>query len=87
VSHSGEPPTKVPAAAAAAVACSCRRDGRGLAQLLRELSALPGLHWMRILYAYPSYFDDELIQEIATNPKVGHRLGLARLGACGSLLP
>jgi hypothetical protein len=26
---------------------------------------------MRILYAYPSYFDDELVQEIATNPKVG----------------
>jgi hypothetical protein len=24
---------------------------------------------LRILYAYPSYFDDELIEEIATNPK------------------
>lgn len=49
----------------------CRRDGRGLAHLLRELSALPTLRWMRILYAYPSYFDNELIEEIATNPKVG----------------
>jgi hypothetical protein len=49
---------------------SCRRDGRGLAQLLRELSALPGLRWLRILYAYPSYFDDELVAEIANNPKV-----------------
>ncbi|WIA39823.1 hypothetical protein OEZ86_005876 [Tetradesmus obliquus] len=47
-----------------------RRDGRGLAQLLRELSALPGLRWLRILYAYPSYFDDELVAEIAANPKV-----------------
>eukprot|EP00879_Flechtneria_rotunda_P019488 GHRR01020467.1.p1 GENE.GHRR01020467.1~~GHRR01020467.1.p1 ORF type:complete len:471 (+),score=125.87 GHRR01020467.1:797-2209(+) len=47
-----------------------RRDGRGLAALLRELSAISGLHWMRILYAYPSYFDDELIDEIASNPKV-----------------
>lgn len=47
-----------------------RRDGRGLAQLLCELSALPGLRWLRILYAYPSYFDDELVAEIATNPKV-----------------
>lgn len=26
--------------------------------------------WMRILYAYPSYFDDELIEEIAVNDKV-----------------
>ena len=27
-------------------------------------------HWIRILYAYPSYFSDDLIDEIATNPKV-----------------
>ena len=46
-----------------------RRDGKGLAQLLRELGQLEGLQWMRILYAYPSYFDDELIDEIASNPK------------------
>ena len=47
-----------------------KKDGRGLAALLRELSALPGLAWLRILYAYPSYFDDELVAEIANNPKV-----------------
>lgn len=47
-----------------------RRDGRGLAQLMSELGKLEGLHWMRILYAYPSYFSDELIDEIANNPKV-----------------
>lgn len=47
-----------------------RRDGRGLAELLRELSKLEGLHWIRILYAYPSYFTDELVAEIAVNPKV-----------------
>mmetsp|Transcript_19009 Transcript_19009/g.32522 ORF Transcript_19009/g.32522 Transcript_19009/m.32522 type:complete len:512 (-) Transcript_19009:594-2129(-) len=47
-----------------------RRDGRDLALLMRELGKLEGLHWMRILYAYPSYFTDELIDEIATNPKV-----------------
>lgn len=52
-----------------------RRDGRGLAQLLRELAQLPGLRWMRILYAYPSYFDDELIQEIADNSKVDRGMG------------
>eukprot|EP00878_Enallax_costatus_P010912 GHUV01011398.1.p1 GENE.GHUV01011398.1~~GHUV01011398.1.p1 ORF type:complete len:502 (+),score=136.63 GHUV01011398.1:308-1813(+) len=47
-----------------------RRDGRGLGALLRELSALPGVRWLRLLYCYPSYFDDDLIQEIATNSKV-----------------
>ncbi len=46
-----------------------RRDGKGLAELLHELGQLDGLRWMRILYAYPSYFDDALIDEIASNPK------------------
>ncbi len=36
-----------------------RRDGKGLAELMRELSKLEGLRWMRILYAYPSYFTEE----------------------------
>lgn len=47
-----------------------RRDGKGLAELMAELGKLEGLEWMRILYAYPSYFSDELINEIAHNPKV-----------------
>lgn len=47
-----------------------RRDGKGLAELLRELGEIPGIAWLRILYAYPSYFTDELIEEIAVNPKV-----------------
>ena len=41
-----------------------------MAELMRELGEIEGLHWMRILYAYPSYFTDELIEEIASNPKV-----------------
>jgi ribosomal protein S12 methylthiotransferase len=36
-----------------------RKDGKGLAQLMRQLSQLEGLQWIRILYAYPSYFTDE----------------------------
>jgi hypothetical protein len=47
-----------------------RRDGQGLAELLRELGKLEGLRWIRILYAYPSYFTEDLIDEIANNPKV-----------------
>jgi len=47
-----------------------RRDGKGLAELMAELGKIEGLEWMRILYAYPSYFSEELIDEIANNPKV-----------------
>ena len=47
-----------------------KTDGRGLAQLLAALADIPGIQWIRILYAYPSYFTDELIDAIATIPKV-----------------
>src|SRR5229473_3455194 len=40
--------------------------GRGrLAELLRELDRVPGLEWIRILYAYPIHFTDELIDTLA----------------------
>jgi hypothetical protein len=46
-----------------------RRDGRNLSHLLRALGEIEGLRWLRILYAYPSYFTEDLIDEIANNPK------------------
>jgi ribosomal protein S12 methylthiotransferase len=36
-----------------------------LAELLRELDRLEGLEWIRVLYAYPMYFSDELIDVLA----------------------
>lgn len=48
----------------------CRKDGSNLAELLATLSNIEDLHWIRILYAYPSYFSDALIDEIARNEKV-----------------
>lgn len=60
-----------------------RRDGKGLAQLLHELGKIEGLRWMRILYAYPSYFTDDLVDEIANNPKVGGAMGCGCPGARG----
>src|SRR5438132_11251134 len=36
-----------------------------LAELLRELDELDGLEWIRILYAYPIHFTDELIATLA----------------------
>lgn len=41
-----------------------------LAQLIRELSKVSGIEWIRILYCYPEGITDELIQEIKINPKV-----------------
>src|SRR6266852_1059095 len=41
-----------------------------LAELLRELDALDGLEWIRILYAYPINFTDELIDTLTTAKKI-----------------
>jgi ribosomal protein S12 methylthiotransferase len=38
--------------------------------LLRELDALPGDFWIRLLYTHPAHWTDELIQTIAECPKV-----------------
>ena len=43
----------------------------GLAQLLEALiAAVPQLPWIRILYAYPGYVTDRLIEVMATHPQV-----------------
>lgn len=42
----------------------------GLAQLLGDLHAIDGLAWIRLLYLYPATVDDELIEALATLPKV-----------------
>jgi ribosomal protein S12 methylthiotransferase len=41
-----------------------------LAELLRELDTVEGLEWVRILYAYPIHFTDDLIETLATARKV-----------------
>lgn len=49
------------------------RDRTGqpqLAALLRELVAIDGNFWIRLLYCYPNYFTDELIELIANEPKI-----------------
>ena len=38
--------------------------------LVRELNALPGDFWIRLLYTHPAHWTDELIQTIAQCPKV-----------------
>ncbi len=41
-----------------------------LCTLLRELNALPGDFWVRLLYTHPAHWTDELIRTIAECPKV-----------------
>jgi ribosomal protein S12 methylthiotransferase len=41
-----------------------------LDELLRKLEDVKGIEWIRLLYCYPSYVTDRLIDEVARNPKV-----------------
>jgi len=41
-----------------------------LSELLRELNAIDGIEWIRLMYFYPMYIDDELIQVIAESKKI-----------------
>jgi ribosomal protein S12 methylthiotransferase len=44
--------------------------GEGIAPLLRALSKVKGIEWIRLLYAHPGSFKRSLIDEIRDNPKV-----------------
>jgi ribosomal protein S12 methylthiotransferase len=39
-----------------------------LAELLAELNRIEGLDWIRVMYLYPMYFSDELIDVLAKSP-------------------
>ena len=43
---------------------------RSLAELCRRLSEIEGIRWLRLHYLYVDQFDEELIEEIASNPKI-----------------
>jgi ribosomal protein S12 methylthiotransferase len=43
---------------------------RRLPQLLRELCAIEKVHWVRVHYLYPDEITDELIDVIASEPKI-----------------
>ena len=45
-------------------------DKRNPAELLRKISEVEGIEWIRLLYAYPSHFPEDLIAEISSNPKI-----------------
>lgn len=41
-----------------------------LAELLRELDQVEGLEWIRLMYFYPMYIDDELIDTLANSRRI-----------------
>jgi len=41
-----------------------------LPELLNRVSEVEGLAWVRLHYAYPGFFTDELIETMASNPKI-----------------
>ncbi|RHR05668.1 30S ribosomal protein S12 methylthiotransferase RimO [Pseudoflavonifractor sp. AF19-9AC] len=51
------------------------KDGSSLAGLLKELCKLP-FHWIRLHYLYPEVITDELIEVIASQPKILHYLDI-----------
>lgn len=47
-----------------------RDDGAHLVALLEELVKIEGLHWLRLLYAYPDGIGDDLLELMAREPKL-----------------
>ena len=47
-----------------------RKDGTTLEGLLSELANVPQLHWLRLLYAYPNFLDDALLEVIRDSEKI-----------------
>lgn len=43
---------------------------RDLARLLRSLSEVAGIEWIRIHYSYPDSFPEDVLEEMASNPKI-----------------
>jgi ribosomal protein S12 methylthiotransferase len=41
-----------------------------LVELLRRLEEVPGIDWIRLMYLYPMYFGDDLIDHIAASRKI-----------------
>ena len=43
---------------------------RLLAELLRQLCRIDGIHWVRVHYLYPDEIDEELMEVLAEEPKI-----------------
>ncbi len=65
------------------------RDTEGqflLPELIRQLDRLPGLAWMRLLYAYPSCVSEELMQTMRDSEHLCHYLDMPLQHASDAML-
>jgi ribosomal protein S12 methylthiotransferase len=63
-----------------------RRERGALARLLRELNAVDGLEWIRLLYLYPTTIDDETLAAMAECDKVCNYIDLPLQHASDAVL-
>lgn len=47
-----------------------------LPELVRRLAGIEGIYWIRLLYCYPEEITDELLQVMASEPKICHYLDI-----------
>ncbi len=59
---------------------------RKLADLLRELSKVEGIEWIRLHYAYPTGFPMDVIEEMKVNPKICNYLDIPLQHASTNML-
>jgi ribosomal protein S12 methylthiotransferase len=57
-----------------------------LPELLRELSRVEGVYWIRLFYCYPSRVNRGVIEAIATTPKVCHYIDMPLQHADNAML-
>jgi ribosomal protein S12 methylthiotransferase len=62
------------------------KDGSSLSSLLREISHLDGVEWIRLLYAYPSLINRTLLRTICEEQKVCRYLDMPLQHASDSML-
>jgi ribosomal protein S12 methylthiotransferase len=69
-----------------AAAHSLPSDATTLCTLLRELNAIPGNFWIRLLYTHPAHWTDELIRTIAESSKVARYIDIPLQHIHGNML-
>ena len=47
-----------------------RKDGTTLYRLLEAMAQVDGIHWIRLLYAYPNFLDQPLLEVVRDNDKI-----------------
>lgn len=57
-----------------------------LPELIREVCKVDGVHWVRILYCYPQRITDELLEVMASEPKVVKYMDVPVQHASGRIL-